>query len=131
MATIKFDLTEEAVWAKFASQGGHVDPDEGEKRPIFGGPSELELFEIRLNPNHENESHAHVEDEILYVLEGSLIFGRRELRAGSAVLIPGSTLYSFKTGENGARFLNFRPRKAERVVIWKDELLAERKAQAI
>jgi hypothetical protein len=36
--------------------------------------------------------------------------GSRSYPTGSAVFIPGNTLYSFRAGPEGLRFLNFRAR---------------------
>jgi quercetin dioxygenase-like cupin family protein len=70
----------------------------------------LQLFELRLAPGTRGESHAHVENEIIVVVEGELRFGARTLGAGSSVMVPGGTLYSFVAGPDGCTFLNFRPR---------------------
>jgi quercetin dioxygenase-like cupin family protein len=70
----------------------------------------LQLFELRLAPGTRGESHAHVEDEIIVVVEGELRFGAHTLGAGSSVMVPGGTLYGFEAGPDGCRFLNFRPR---------------------
>jgi quercetin dioxygenase-like cupin family protein len=93
-----------------------------------GGPDELQLFEVRVAPNGRGAPHAHIEDEIMFVLDGELEFGRRTYGAGSAVSIPGGTLYSFRAGPQGARFLNFRPR-ADLTYISKEEFMSERKAR--
>ena len=74
------------------------------------GRTGLQLFELRLEPGTQGESHAHVEDEIIVVVEGELRFGARALRAGSSVMVPGGTLYAFTAGPEGCTFLNFRPR---------------------
>jgi hypothetical protein len=120
MGKIKFSTLTEASFVP------HAAADRGSRRSVFGGPDELELFELHQGPNTRAEPHAHVDDEIIYVVEGSLIFGNREFGPGSAVLIPAWTLYSFVAGGSGVRLLNFRPRTSERRVIWKDEFLSER-----
>jgi quercetin dioxygenase-like cupin family protein len=88
-----------------------------------GGPDDLQLFEAAVEPNCGPESHAHHVDEIIYVLQGEMHFGRRVLHPGSSVHIPAYTLYSFRAGANGLRFLNFRAR-ANGIFITKDELRA-------
>jgi quercetin dioxygenase-like cupin family protein len=70
----------------------------------------LQLFEVRCSPNLAIDSHSHAEDEIIYVLEGEISLGRQVCPAGSSVFIAGNTLYGFKAGPQGCRFLNFRPR---------------------
>lgn len=104
----------------FARTGAYagVAPDEqdpsgtgdGAIRVFFPGSSdEPQLFEIKLGPNENVEAHAHRESEIIYVTQGQLQFGAIACEVGSAVSIPAKTLYAFKTGPEGAQFLNFRP----------------------
>jgi redox-sensitive bicupin YhaK (pirin superfamily) len=73
-----------------------------------GAPGKLQLFEIRLEPDLEITTHAHADDEIIAVVEGALHFGRRVCGAGSSFFIPGNTLYGFRAGSDGCRYLNFR-----------------------
>jgi uncharacterized cupin superfamily protein len=73
--------------------------------------------------------HAHDEDEIIYVLEGSLEVGDRSYPAGSAIAVPAMTLYGFAAGPTGLRYLNFRARASARPYISKSEFLAERLAR--
>lgn len=75
-----------------------------------GSETDLQLFEIRCAPNTPIYPHAHLEDEIVYVLEGTLHFGRRMVGPGSAVGVTGLTTYGFTAGPQGCRFLNFRSR---------------------
>jgi hypothetical protein len=88
-----------------------------------GGERALQLFEIRLAPNGTIPSHAHESDEIVYVVEGSLIFGRRECGPGSSVAIEGATLYELTAGPAGCTFLNFRATE-DRSYIAKSEYTA-------
>jgi uncharacterized cupin superfamily protein len=76
-----------------------------------GSEDELQLFEIRVQPNVTAAAHAHAEDEIIYVVSGELTFGSQVLTAGHSVYIPGMTLYSFRSGPEGTHFLNFRGRQ--------------------
>ena len=54
----------------------------------------LQYFQVRLPPNGVIPQHAHDEDEIVVVQEGSLRLGRRVLGPGSSVYIPARTLYA-------------------------------------
>jgi mannose-6-phosphate isomerase-like protein (cupin superfamily) len=90
-----------------------------------GGPDECQLFEVRCDPDKQFNPHAHEEDEIMFVLEGELHLGRQVFYAGSALFIPGRTLYAFRSGPEGLTFLNFRPR-ADRTYISRAELVAAR-----
>ncbi len=82
-----------------------------------------QLFEARLEPNLEVEVHAHEENEIIYVLEGKLLIGKKSLGPGASIFVEGGTLYGFRSGPNGLHFLNFRPRTDEGFVT-RDEFLA-------
>ena len=90
-----------------------------------GGPEELQLFEVNVEPNGVIDQHAHQENEIIFVLEGELHLGRRVLTPGYSVQIPGLTLYTFRAGPDGLRFLNFRARQ-DATYISKAELMAMR-----
>ncbi len=52
-------------------------------------------------------SHIHSEDEILYVIDGSMRVGREVVRAGACVAVPSDLRYSFRT-DGPLRFLNYR-----------------------
>ena len=90
-----------------------------------GSDTEMQLFEVSFPPNHELEAHAHGADEIIYVLEGTVVLGARELGVGSSVFIPGQTLYGLKAGPDGLRFLNFRATQ-DLVYLNKDAFMAQR-----
>ena len=89
-----------------------------------------ELFEIQMPPNFKVEAHAHDADEIIVVAEGEICFGKQVYGVGSSVFIPKMTLYSFESGPNGLRFLNFRPTGGSGFIP-KDQLLAERGADSV
>ncbi len=91
-----------------------------------GGSDECQLFEVRCDPDFQFNSHAHDEDEIMFVLEGELHLGRQVFPVGSALFIPGKTLYAFRSGPTGLTFLNFRPR-ADATYITPEELMASRR----
>ena len=93
-----------------------------------GGETELQMFEVRVPPGHVVETHAHDEDEIVYILEGEMILGARVLKAGSSAMIPGKTLYGFSAGADGLVFLNFRGRR-DATFHTKEQFMAQRKEQ--
>lgn len=102
------------------------EQDTQELRMYFpGGPDDLQLFEVRVQPGGRTQAHAHVESEIIYVLSGDIEFGGRSFPAGSAINVPGNTLYSFRAGPDGLRFLNFRGRR-DFTFISKDDFMAQR-----
>jgi quercetin dioxygenase-like cupin family protein len=90
-----------------------------------GGPGKLQLFEIHLEPGLEVTTHAHADDEIVYVVDGELHFGRRVCGAGSSFFIPGNTLYGFRAGPDGCRYLNFRA-QADSTYFSKDDIVEAR-----
>jgi quercetin dioxygenase-like cupin family protein len=91
--------------------------------PLEGGT--LQLFQIDMGPDAEVEPHAHTEDEIIYILGGTILVGARTLGAGDALYVAKDTLYGFKTGPDGCTFLNFRP--TDKVgYLAKDQFLARR-----
>lgn len=52
--------------------------------------------------------HQHTEDEIICVVEGSLLLGTCAIPAGGAVGVRQEITYSFKAGNEGLVFVNFR-----------------------
>jgi quercetin dioxygenase-like cupin family protein len=93
-----------------------------------GSETELQLFEMDMLPNTLIAQHAHLEDEIVYVVAGELRLGARVLHPGASIYIPGNTLYSLRAGPEGLRFLNFRARH-DMTYITKDEFMAARAAR--
>ncbi len=76
--------------------------------PDPGTEPDLQMFESILPPHTVAESHAHLKDEIIYVLEGEMRVGAKHLKAGDSIYVSAETLYGFKAGPDGLRFLNFR-----------------------
>jgi quercetin dioxygenase-like cupin family protein len=77
-----------------------------------GDESTPQFSEAHVLPLSVAELHSHDEDEIMYILEGEVLFGKRSLKQGSAIFIEAKTPYGFRVGEAGARILVFRPRRA-------------------
>jgi hypothetical protein len=90
-----------------------------------GLPGRLQLFEIQIEPGLEITPHAHADDEIVVVVAGELRFGRRVCGPGSSVFIPGNTLYGFRAGPEGCRYLNFRA-QADSTYFTKEDIVAAR-----
>lgn len=91
----------------------HIDPTELEGHLSFHEPGDtatMQLMEMRLNPHTKIAPHSHDDDEIFFVVEGSLRWQGKELGAGGSLYIPAGTEYSFATGDAPARLLNFRAR---------------------
>jgi quercetin dioxygenase-like cupin family protein len=90
-----------------------------------GSDTELQLFEMHVPSDTLIDQHAHLEDEIIYVVDGELRLGGRVLLPGASVYVPGNTLYSLRAGPEGLRFLNFRAHR-DVTYITKDEFVAGR-----
>src|SRR5882757_2931996 len=90
-----------------------------------GAPGKLQLFEIALEPGLEISAHAHADDEIVVVVEGELHFGRRVCGPGASFFIPGNTLYGFRAGPEGCRYLNFRA-QADSTFFSKEDIVGAR-----
>ena len=73
----------------------------------------IRAYITSLAPGFETPVHTHTQDEIIYVIEGSLLLGKRTLGPGSVLLIQQDTQYQFQAGEDGVRFMNTRPGPAE------------------
>ena len=56
-------------------------------------------------PGHIEPPHSHPEDEIIFVLGGTIRFGRDELTFGDALFVGRDTKYSLRAGDEGAEFL--------------------------
>lgn len=93
-----------------------------------GADDALQLFEVQVQPDAVVGQHSHDEEEIIYVVAGELHLGRQVLGPGASVLIPGETLYSFRAGPDGLRFLNFRGRR-DVTYRTKDEFMEARRAK--
>ena len=94
-----------------------------------GAENTPQLFEVRFEPDETISLHAHAHDEIIYVLEGEMIMGRKRLGPGASAFIAGNTLYGFRSGPQGLRFLNFRGH-SNTTFISREEFLATRTTKA-
>jgi hypothetical protein len=92
-----------------------------------GGANELQMFEISYPANITVTPHAHEADEIIFVTKGELRFGRQICPVGTSVFIKGMTLYSFRTGSEGAIFLNFRAHR-DFTIFSKTQVVAAQRA---
>lgn len=92
-----------------------------------GSEESLQLLEGNYLPDTVVDVHAHLHDEIVYVVAGEMVVGNKALKPGSSIFVAANTLYSFKAGPNGLRFLNFRAVE-DRSYIRKEDFLAERRA---
>lgn len=76
-----------------------------------GSDSSPQLFEAQILPHAVAAPHCHVEDEIIYILDGEMLLGNRSIGRGASVFIAAHTIYGFRAGPEGVKFLNFRTRR--------------------
>ncbi|MFT3966151.1 MAG: hypothetical protein QM690_09740 [Sphingobium sp.] len=60
-------------------------------------------------------THAHPEDEIIFITGGQVRLGRRLYGPGTALAIAAHTLYGFSPGPEGVSFVTFRPAPADSI----------------
>jgi quercetin dioxygenase-like cupin family protein len=127
-AEIQWHGGDPAMLEKMQARGIEFTPEElaGRTREHhLGSDAAPELFEVRFQPDTVVNSHAHLRDEIIFVVEGELILGSRVLKPGSSVYVAANTLYSFRAGPEGVHFVNFRP-TAGAGYVSKEEFMANR-----
>ena len=88
---------------KAKQKGG--DPGLRFKILIGQGEGPVNMQRTEYYPGHHEAPHSHPEDEILYILEGKIHFGRDELGPGDAIFVPGDKIYSLHTGDSGVTFV--------------------------
>ena len=71
--------------------------------------SRIALFHVALHEAHRRDTpHSHSQDELIYIMDGSLVMGRSEYMPGTCLALPANVRYSVTTGANGIKFVNFR-----------------------
>ena len=75
------------------------DPGVRFKVLIPQGAASANMQRTQYLPGHHEAPHSHPEDEILYILEGKIQFGRDELGAGDAIFVPKDKTYSLRSDE--------------------------------
>jgi mannose-6-phosphate isomerase-like protein (cupin superfamily) len=121
--SVAWQPVHQAVTPEVAERMSRAERDADVRIIHSGADGELQLFEAHIGVNEEVSLHAHAADEIIYVIEGELLIGRKRLGVGASVFVGGNTLYSFRAGPTGVRFLNFRG-EANTSFITHEEFLA-------
>jgi quercetin dioxygenase-like cupin family protein len=75
---------------------------------------DVTLFTTGRSMHHESPAHSHSADELLHVLDGEIVVGRRRLGPGTTIAIHADRRYAFHS--EGFRFLNYRPTLATMTV---------------
>ena len=91
-----------ADWPGKAKAG---EPGLAYKMLMAGSPERPNLQRTRYEPGHFEPPHTHPEDEIIYILGGSIAFGDQTLGFGDAIFVPKDTRYSLRAGTEGAEFV--------------------------
>ena len=99
------------------------------KTHFSGSADQPFLMEIKDVPNMQATHHAHEKNEIFFVLEGELHFGQHICVAGDSISILANTLYTFRTGPAGCRYLKFTG-EADNSFIMKDRYQAMNSGKA-
>lgn len=84
-----------------------------------------QLLKVTSYPSDRNTAHHHSQDEIIYLVAGTMRLGAYELGAGTALSIPANARYAPKAGPNGHVFLNFRRDVSEQVYARSEPALLE------
>ena len=111
---------DEAPWVR------EVEPQEGPRKlgaQLVGDlEADLRAMIIALAPSRTGNLHSHSQDEIIYILEGAVTIGKRQLGPGHVMFIKGGTQYKFDTGTDGVRFMNVRPGPSNYHMVGKDPI---------
>jgi quercetin dioxygenase-like cupin family protein len=75
---------------------------------------DVTLFYTGRAQHHESPAHSHSADELLHVLDGEIVVGRRRLGPGTTIAIHADRRYAFRS--EGFGFLNYRPTLATMTV---------------
>ena len=98
-------------------------PVEVMRTPLsFAEDVEVIVSDVQLAPDTEVPNHSHAAEELVYVLEGSVVhveegLPERTMRAGDMVVIQPEAAHSPRSGPEGARAVTIRfrlPDRAER-----------------
>lgn len=113
-------------------QGGlaHIDARDGRSYTLLADAScptcELWLHRAKdMPPGYPAKPHKHTSDEIIFILGGSMLVGRKELTPGAALSIEKDTAYAFTAGPRGLALLNFRDRMPFYIAVTRDGTVPE------
>jgi hypothetical protein len=69
----------------------------------------IALFHVvRAEGGVRDRSHTHTQDELIYVIGGSVVVGGVEHGSGTCLALPALTRYSLTSGDDGFAILNYR-----------------------
>jgi hypothetical protein len=99
--------------AHVVGPGGTHAREEGDRCTRFFADSDCDgcsvtLFTTGRSGAYTSAPHSHSAVEILHVLEGEIVVGRRRLGPGSSIGVAADRRYGFRS-DGGFTFLNYRP----------------------
>lgn len=87
----------------------------------------IQLLKVESGPRNDRNGppHHHTEDEIIYLIEGSVRIGATVFEPRTSLAIPGMARYALTGGADGHAFLNYRRDVSEQVYRRSDPPLLE------
>ncbi|MFO0689581.1 MAG: hypothetical protein U0900_12815 [Myxococcota bacterium] len=102
--------------AKFQSSARLTVPFQQE------GEGGFSLVSIDFAPGYLLPRHSHSSDCLYYVVEGSIVMGRRELGPGDGFFLPAEQPYAYHAGPKGVKLLEFRNRTAFDMKVYEKDM---------
>ncbi len=110
----------EAEIAKFRASARLTVPFQQE------GAGGFSLVSIEFAPGYVLPRHSHSSDCLYYVVDGSIVMGRRELGPGDGFFLPAEQPYAYHAGPKGVKLLEFRNRTAFDMKVYEKDMAAFR-----
>ena len=86
------------------------------------GPDGFSLVTIDFAPGYLLPRHSHSSDCLYYIVEGSIVMGRRELGPGDGFFLPAEQPYAYHAGPRGVKLLEFRHRTAFDMKVYEEDM---------
>lgn len=90
------------------------------------GPGGFSLVSIDFAPGYMLPRHSHSSDCLYYIVDGSIVMGRRELGPGDGFFLPAEQPYAYHAGPKGVKLLEFRNRTAFDMKVYEKDMAAYR-----
>ena len=94
------------------------------------GPGGFSLVSIDFAPGYTLPRHSHSSDCLYYIIEGSIVMGRRKLGPGDGFFLPAEQPYAYHAGPRGVKLLEFRHETAFDMKVYEKDMASYR-AKAI
>jgi quercetin dioxygenase-like cupin family protein len=90
------------------------------------GPGGFSLVSIEFAPGYMLPRHSHSSDCLYYIVEGSIVMGRRKLGPGDGFFLPAEQSYAYHAGPKGVKLLEFRNQVAFDMKVYEKDMAAYR-----